>query len=724
MNRIGYSSVLCGSLLLATGGLHAQPTDDDRRAGSDVAVEKPASSQLAPIAVEGRSFNVTDKPEVADRLQQTRQNTPGSVSTLTPDEIELQQPNNTGEILARVPGLNYVDESGNGTKPNIGLRGLNPIRSEFTQILQDGVPTQPSIYSDPAAYHGVPVERIAGVEVIKGGASIPYGPNTVGGVVNYISRAPSPEPLAAVVDTRYDSNNDFSGNMRLSGTRGDTSYSADYLHKEGSGFGENRDLDVDDAEFVLAHHFNDDHSARVHLGYYDEASQTPGGLLPGQFEDDNKQSNKPNDYFYGTRYEADIRTDHRLTQNQSLETLFYTYSYERNWYLQDYVSNDTSNLALANSNGQFLRKFHVYGFEPKYHLDFDIGDWQNNRLTFGARVYYDEVDKRAKSGNYATARENDSTLNSFDNNSTTAYAGFVQAELKPTQRLTVVPGLRYEHIEQTNQDVLADTAEQSSTYDILLPGLGLKYALSDNSLAYANATRAFRPPASGATFDPTIVTGTFDLDSSTAWTYEAGVRLEPTRWLSTDLGGFYTQFDDQLIITAGTAANYDTEQYGFEGSADIGLLDLGETLTGQRLLQPRHDVDLRLGATLVDSTFVNGAFEGNDTPYAPDTALTFGTRYSYDERFDVLFQGRYLSGQFTDSANTVESNAIGTVGRIDSYTVYDLKTRWQASDDLSFNAGITNLFDESYGTQRRGGSQKGLFAGPRRTAFVSLTAGF
>ena len=683
--------------------VNAKTTSDDREKDKD------------SIVVTGQ--NIAD---VEAEIAETRRTYPGSVATVTPDELELQNASNLGDVLARIPGVVYVDEDGRGTKPNIGLRGLNPIRSEYTQILHDGVPTQPSIYSEQAAYYGVPAERVSGIEVFKGGASILFGPNTVGGVVNYLTRGPSVRPFAAIADGRIDTNGDVSGNIFLSGTRGDTGYGLEYLHKEGEGFGESRDYNIEDAELTLAHALDENNDIRLHLQFYDEVSQTPGGLLRAQFDDDNKQSNKPNDFFFGKRYEADIRTQHQLGARASLELLAYAYSFERNWYLQNYVSNGTPDLTLADNNGQFLRKFQTYGFEPKFSVGYDLGAWADNRLTVGARIYYDQVDRRVQLGNSGNSREDDAVLTSFDDNSTFVAAVYAQNETKPAENLSIVPGVRYEHIVQKRTDVLADGPQSTASYDIVVPGLGIRYGLGAGSLVYANVTKSFRPPTSGNSFDPTIVTGNFNLGASTSWTYEAGFRAEPHDWLQADLGVFYTDYSDQVVVSAGTASNFDTEAYGFEGTARIGLFGLADRAGPG---QP-HEIYLHGGATLVDSTFSNGAFAGNELPYTPDTSLTFGVQYSYDDRADLLFQGRHLSGQFTDNANTVAENDIATIGRIDGYTVLDIKARWQVSNRLSLSAGVNNLTDKEYGTQRRTSQQKGLFAGPRRTGYVAVKASF
>lgn len=662
-------------------------------------------------------------PDVEAQIDDTRQNYPGSVATVTSDELDLQKTHNLGDILARIPGLVYVDEDGRGTKPDIGIRGLNPIRSEYTQILHDGVPTQPSMYSEQAAYYGVPAERVAGIEVYKGGAAIRFGPNTVGGVVNYIARSPSPEPLSTVLDTRYDGNGDYLGNLFISGTRNEIAFGLEYMRKAGEGFGQSRDYHLDDVEVTVSRVFGDD-SVRVHVQYYDEVSQTPGGLLPAQFAVDNTLSNKPNDFFYGKRKEADFRSRHQVADNQQIETLLYAYSFERNWFLQDYVENGTTNLALAGSNGQFLRRFDVYGVEPTYRLTYNAGGWAGNTLTVGARLYHDRVDRRSQTGNRGTSREDDAVLTAREALETSVVAVYAENEFKPTDRLSIVPGIRYEHIEQAHTDVFAGEPEQTSDYEIAVPALGLKYAFATDMLAYVNASKSFRPPTFGNSFNPTVVATGFDLKASTAWTYEAGVRINPHPWLLLDMGVFSTEFSDQVVVSAGTAANFDTESRGIEGTARIGLSGLSRALQGDSGYGGDQEVFLLAGVTRVESTFVNGQFAGNDLPYAPHRALTFGVQYTYDQRFDLLLQGRRVGRQFTDNANTVTENAIGTVGQLDAYTVVDAKARWRVSDALSLHAGVNNINDEIYATQRRTGSQKGLFAGPRRTAYLSMTYEF
>ena len=52
-------------------------------------------------------------------------------------------------------------------------------------------------YGDNASYYHPPIDRFERLEVLKGGAQIAYGPQTIGGAVNYLTpgRRPSgPDP--------------------------------------------------------------------------------------------------------------------------------------------------------------------------------------------------------------------------------------------------------------------------------------------------------------------------------------------------------------------------------------------------------------------------------------------------------------------------------------------------------------------------------------------------
>jgi Fe(3+) dicitrate transport protein len=130
--------------------------------------------------------------DIVGREQNASSKIPGTVDVIDQKRMEELQPQSLQDVLRTIPGVNIRgDEGGFGAIPNIGIRGLNPSRSSKVLLLEDGAPIQPSLFISNASYYSPPVERIGGIEVLKGASGLQYGPSNIGGVVNYLSKTPS-----------------------------------------------------------------------------------------------------------------------------------------------------------------------------------------------------------------------------------------------------------------------------------------------------------------------------------------------------------------------------------------------------------------------------------------------------------------------------------------------------------------------------------------------------
>lgn len=126
------------------------------------------------------------------------------VTILSGDELKLRLEPTIGETLNREPGVSSTYFGPGASRPVI--RGLGEDR---IRVLQDGLNTID--VSDVSPDHAVTIEPLTVkiIEVVRGPATLLYGPNTVGGAVNVIdNRIPSERlsrPIEGKAEGRFSS---------------------------------------------------------------------------------------------------------------------------------------------------------------------------------------------------------------------------------------------------------------------------------------------------------------------------------------------------------------------------------------------------------------------------------------------------------------------------------------------------------------------------------------
>ncbi len=156
-------------------------------------------------------------------------NRAGAGQVIDTRDLDISRPLTVNEALRRVAGVVVRDEEGLGLRPNIAIRGLNPTRSTKTTLLEDGIPLAYGPYGDNASYYHPPIERFRSIEVLKGASALLFGPQTTGGVINYITPTPRRE-FGGFVQAALGSRDFGSVHMSLGGG----GLQLDLLHKEGA----------------------------------------------------------------------------------------------------------------------------------------------------------------------------------------------------------------------------------------------------------------------------------------------------------------------------------------------------------------------------------------------------------------------------------------------------------------------------------------------------------
>ena len=132
------------------------------------------AEEMSPVSVFGSQ----------DETQQA-----GSAHYISDDEMKSLGYTDAERVLRRIPGVYSQTEDGYGLRTNLGMRGTSALRTTKINILEDGVPQGPAIYSNGSMYFFPDVGRMEGVEVLKGAAAVGQGPRTTAGTINFLSRS-------------------------------------------------------------------------------------------------------------------------------------------------------------------------------------------------------------------------------------------------------------------------------------------------------------------------------------------------------------------------------------------------------------------------------------------------------------------------------------------------------------------------------------------------------
>ena len=181
---------------------------------------------------------------------------PGSGMVLDQSVLEESHVFSVNEALRKVPGVFARDEEGFGLRPNLGIRGLNPTRSAKLLMLEDGIPLAYAPYGDNASYYHPPVNRFERIEVLKGSSQIMFGPQTLGGLVNYITPG-VPAGLEGSLGATYGSEDYVEFHGQVGDTIGQTGYLLDGTWKESDGTRENMHFEVGDVFLKVVQQLTD-----------------------------------------------------------------------------------------------------------------------------------------------------------------------------------------------------------------------------------------------------------------------------------------------------------------------------------------------------------------------------------------------------------------------------------------------------------------------------------
>ena len=679
---------------------------------------------FSEINAQENKVNVLPQVEVFDKEIDYKK-TPGSAFVIESTVIEESRVFNVNEALRKVPGVHVREEEGVGLRPNIGIRGMNPTRSTKVLLLEDGLPLSYAPYGDNASYYHPPIDRYDSIEVSKGSQVIRFGPQTAGGVINYITPMPQKE-FGGIAGFSMGTRGYMNSHLMMTGN----GLIADIYRKESDGSRENMHSQLDDLNFKFARQLNDDHKLVLRATHFREYSQlTYSGLTEAEFTKLGARYNPfKNDYFDANRTGISATHEWKLNADRKVLTSVYGAYFERDWWRQ--ASTTTGSLSCASGAGGTprisgvaltnadlnacryegrLRNYTTTGLDSRIFQNYQSNGMEN-QLELGVK-YQAEVQRRRQE-NYNTFNDylanGASTLAENRRRTTNAFSVFVSNKTQINEKFSVTPIVRIENINHEHNNPLLNQFAKTS-FTEFVPGIGLSYQIDSNNLIYGGVHKGFSPPR---VEDALVGSSVVDLNAERSINAEIGVRSTMVKDVFFDVAVFRNDFKNlvQVGSIAGGTTNYQ------EGKALIQGLEVANQID-KLLKSVEGNIFIRTAYTYIPIADQKSAFSnsvgagsvGKRLPYSPENTLTLTLGYKAPSNWNGRVEYVYVGKQFTDFANTVTpaSNADGQSGEMAAYGIVNTVLNYTIGKTTMFVAA-KNITDATYIVDRTRGIQVGM----------------
>lgn len=603
--------------------------------------------------------------------------TPLPINQVSLEEIEKQIAVSVKDLLKMEPGVDVVTTGPNSVHPMI--RGLF---GERVLVLVDGIRLSEQ---RPGGNHAFSLDaaQIERVEIVRGPASVLYGSDAIGGVVNFITRRADtqtgPEArFSGNTDVRYQSNGEGwkgAGHMRLGKDR--------YNGYLGGVYTDTADMENRDG--------------KINNSAYDGYTLWGGGNYIGE------TWRAFADYSY---MNADIGVP---SPEIFAEDLFKREKHQRLALRldQEDIAETTGRMSVdfgwqRHNRHRYRRK--VAEIPPALAGDLEINIWLDidtytlkpqwvfmpndaHRATVGIDTFYEKAtsDRTLRDSDSAWVNPAFDKVPPIPDSSRVGVGVFAQDEVFLGDRWVFTPGLRADWIRsQTDGDARHQIADDTSSENSALSGnVGLLYKINNELNVYGNIGRAFRAPTLLELYffgphDVANDVGDPDLKPETSWNFDLGIKARTDR-LQGMVSAFYTIIDDYIV-----KEKQENGDYMYKNYAQVYLYG-GEA-----------GLDYELGGGVSVFASLSCVYGKNDKtddylPSIPPLKAHYGLRYdlALGDRSDLWLEVSGVTAADQDKTDPRERET-------DGYTLGHVRMGLDVGATWSLMAAVENVTDELY----------------------------
>ena len=549
---------------------------------------------LLPVATSAKEedpeIKLGDVVVTATRYEKESFDTPLSITVIDQEEIEQKSPQNIGELLKVLPGVE-IQHDGTAWVSKPRIRGLS---SNRVLILIDGnrYNSHVGALTGGVDLSTIDVEQIEKIEVIHGPASMLYGSDAIGGIINIITKRAKGKKsyLTGSSTFRYSKvNTGRKGRIEIEGRENGLSFllglskrKADDVKIPGGKL-YNSQFEDENLDLSLGYDFSDKHTLELKWQRFrGKDIGTPAYTMEERYALVRGIISMPrvNRDLVSLRYKADDLSPWL----SSLEVRAYFHRIDHDFIMNTHIipriPTRPIRIAVDGKGAMCLDTYGISSFGV-----FRLGE--HHLLTSGMDINRDKADGPSKTDTsvrlyglrlFNTHKRTEPLNGTFD-----SLGLFLQDEIYFTERLFPILSLRYDWFRSKNK-VSSQGRKAKETDQAFSGSLGVLYQLNSNLHLVSNLTTAFRAPNLKERFYIGTVPGGFTLVGNP--------RLGPERSFNVDLGikakfpkctGSFTVYLNEmkdLIVYAPFSHEIRTTTYknvgkaqifGFEGNLDYNL---------------------------------------------------------------------------------------------------------------------------------------------------------
>ena len=654
--------------------------------------------------------------------------------------------NNSRQIFSQVAGLNIYQNDDAGLQLNIGGRGLDPNRTSNFNTRQNGYDISADVLGYPESYYTPPAEAIKNIQIVRGAASLQYG-TQFGGLVNFVIKEPKlNQKQEVVIRNSLGSNNLFTNFTSFKGSSGKFRYYSYFNFKQGDGFRKNSFFNSKNFFLKTIYDFSKKSKLSFDLTYFTYLTQQAGGLNDSMFASDPFQSNRKRNWFSVDWLLYNLTFNHDFRPNKSFSINLFGLNAKR--YALGFRVNRVDQIDSNGPRDLIYGDFKNMGLETKFLNNYKLFQ-KESIFVLGSKLYFANNESQQGPGSDMSDADfhfyNDEFPN-YNNQSSYKYPNqnislFGENIIKISNKISVTPGFRLEYIntkakgnfERIIQDAALNVIQHDTIYEnrknerlFMLTGLGLTYNINKEIEAYSNFSQNYRSVtfADISTVNPAYAIDP-EISDENGYTFDFGLRGNFENNVNFDASFFHLAYNNRIgfvqkLFEDGNVKAYrtntgDAKIYGLESLIDLNL----KKIVG---MNSKYIFNSFFNFSFIQSEYTSSnepGVEGNEVEFVPKYNFKYGLKFGY-KNFTSYLQYSYLSRQFSDSSNSIESNLSGVIGEIPAYNILDISLNYKLGR-FKFESGVNNLLNNYYFTRRATGYPgPGIIPSPPRNYYFTL----